>query len=133
MATAVPKALVENLVDRGAGDARHVRNMLVALADAAADAVAAGEDFTVPGIVKLQFDYAAPKAKGSRWKKGEEVAGFGGVVSVKDTDSPAVKEKFRLKPLLTGDVRRFKPGTKPEAQSAFAKSRAGKNVKKRKG
>lgn len=133
MATPVPKELVDRLVASGAGDATHVRNMLRALADVAGSAIAAGEDFTVPGIVKLQFNYTAPQAKGARWKKGEEVAGFGGIVSLKEEDSPAKKAKVVLKAFPIGTVRAGKPGSKPEAQAAFMKSRAGKSILKRKG
>lgn len=131
MATAIPKALVDDLVERGAGDAAHVRNMLRHLADAASDAASTGEDFTVPGIVKIKFAYKAPQKKGERWTKGMEVAGFGGLVSIKDDDSPATKARVTLKPSLTGDVYRSKPGSKPEAQALYLKTKVGKAVVKR--
>lgn len=130
---AIPRALAEDLSERSEYETSVVRDVLNALADSAADAIEAGEDFTVPGIVKLAFTYTPPKVKGERWKKGEEVAGFGGIVSVKDTDSPAVKAKIKLKPFLSGDVGKLKPGSKPEDQAAFLKSKAGRNVVRRKG
>lgn len=133
MATAIPKDLVEKLVGRGAGDTNHVRNMLKTLAELAADELAAGNDFTVPGVAKLQYSYRAPQAKGSRWGKGDTVVGFGGIEQVKDSDSPAVKARITLKASATGDCRKFKPGTKPEVQKAFLTSKAGKDVVKRKG
>jgi len=133
MAVAVPKALVDDLVERGAGDKAHVRNMLRHLAEAAADAVAAGEDFTVPGIAKISFAYRKPQKKGARWKKGETVVGFGGIESVKEEDSPAVKAQIKLRAAVTGEVGRLKPKNDSESQAAFIKSKAGKNIIKRKG
>ena len=109
------------------------KNVLDALAQLAEEEIAAGEDFTIPGVVKLSFRYTAPQKKGERWKKGEEVVGFGGIASVKDADSPPRKAKIVLKAAPVGAVAKAKPGTKPEAQSAFIKSKAGKAVIARKG
>jgi hypothetical protein len=124
--------LIDELVERGAGDRRHVSNMLNALAETAQDELAAGEDFIVPGVVKLFYTYRKPQKKGERWKKGDTVTGFGGIESVKDADSPPVKAAIKLKANPTGAVARNKPGSKPEAQSAFIKSKAGKAVIRRK-
>lgn len=123
--------LIEELVERGAGDKKHVSNMLKKLAELAGEELAAGHDFSVPGIVNIRFRYQPAQKKGERFKKGDEVTGFGGVTEVKDADSPARKEKFILKPALIGQASKAKPGTKPEAQAAYAKSPAGKAVKKR--
>lgn len=130
---AIPRALVEDLAEKSDYEEVVVRDVLNSLAEAAAEAIELGEDFTVPGIVKLVFSYTPPRAKGERWRKGEEVAGFGGVVSVKDSDSEPVKARVRLKANLTGEVYRLRPGTKPAAQAAFLKSKAGKNIVRDKG
>ena len=125
--------LVAELVESGAGDKKHVTNMLNALADIALDELELGNDFVVPGVVKLHYTYRKPQKKGERWKKGETVTGFGGIESVKDSDSPPVKAAIKLRASLTGAVARGKPGSKPEAQSAFLKSKAGRAVVRRKG
>jgi nucleoid DNA-binding protein len=109
-----------------------VKNVLDALAELALDEISQGEDFTVPGIAKLSYSYRAPQKKGDRWSKGQEVVGFGGIASVKDADSPPVKALIKLRASLTGAVSRNKPGTKPEAQAAFMKTKAAKRVIARK-
>jgi hypothetical protein len=126
--------IVAIMSDRGVTiPSRNVRDTLDGLATLAAEEIEAGEDFTIPGVAKLTFTYAAPKKKGERWKKGDEVVGFGGIASIKDTDSPPVKPRIRLKATPTGAVAKLRPGTKPDAQAAFLKSAAGKAVIKRKG
>jgi nucleoid DNA-binding protein len=125
--------LIDELVEEGVGDRKHVNNMLNALSDIAADELEAGEDFTVPGVCKLFYTYRKPQKKGERWKKGETVTGFGGIEAVKEEDSPPVKAAIKLKANPTGAVARIRPGSKPEAQAAFLKSKAGKAVIKRKG
>lgn len=107
--------------------------MLRHLADSAAAAIEAGDDFTVPGIVKLAWAYREPQKKGSRWAKGDTVLGFGGIESVKDEASPAVTAQAKLRALPTGGVSKVKPSLKADAQKAFLKSKAGKNIIKRKG
>jgi hypothetical protein len=107
-----------------------ISNVLDGLADLAAEEIAAGEDFVVPGICSISYSYTAPKAKGERWKAGDEVAGIGGVTSVKDTDSPAKKADVKLKAAPTGQVGKLKP--KRKNASAFLRSKAGKNVIARK-
>lgn len=114
------------------GDRKHVTNMLNALTDLAHEEIALGEDFTVPGIAKISYTYRKPQKKGERWSKGDEVTGFGGIISVKDADSPPVKAQIKLKASPTGAVARLKPGSRPEAQSEFLKSKTGKAVVRRK-
>lgn len=114
----------------GKGLVKHVLDDLAALAEAE---VAKGEDFTVPGIARISWAYRKPQKKGERWKKGETVQGFGGVESVKDSDSPPVKAKARLTARPTGIVGQNKPKSSPEEQAAFLKTSAGKAVAKRKG
>lgn len=123
--------IATELAERGLGGRMQISRMLDGLADLAAEETGAGEDFVVPGICKISWAYRKPQAKGARWKKGDEVQGFGGIVSVKETDSPVVKPAVKLKASLLGKVGRNRVGTKE--QSAFLKSKAGKNVVARKG
>lgn len=133
--TALSKSeLVAELVDRGAGDRKHVRNMLDHLADIAQEEILAGEDFTVPGICKLSFRYTKPQTKGSRWKKGDEVVGFGGIATIKDADSPVVKAKVRLLAAPLGSIKAHLPKTRDDAaMRAFLRSKPGKYIADRKG
>jgi hypothetical protein len=111
---------------------RTVKEVLGGLAQVAEEQIAAGDDFTIPGIAKLVYTYTPASKKGDRWKKGEEVVGFGGVASVKEADSPARKAKIKLVARPTGAVAKRRPGSKPEVQAAFLKSKAGKRVAARK-
>lgn len=110
-----------------------VKNVLDALTEVAAQEIEAGQDFTVPGIARISYTYRKPQKKGARWKKGETVTGFGGIEAVKEEDSPPVKAAVKLKASPTGLIARLKPGSKPEDQSAFLKSKAGRTVVGRKG
>lgn len=132
MAGALNKSDVANAIssDIGVG-AQLVRNVLTSLADLAGDELAEGNDFTVPGIVSIKFAYRGKMAKGAKYKKGDTYTGFGGVEQVAEADSKPVTERVSVKAALVGEARKSKPGTKPEAQSAFLKSKAGKAVKSR--
>lgn len=122
--------IATELADRGLGGRVQISRILDGLADLAAEETGAGEDFVVPGICKIGWAYRAPKAKGERWHKGDEVQGFGGITTVKETDSPPVKAAVKLKASLMGKVGRNRVGTKEMAP--FLKSKAGKNVVARK-
>jgi nucleoid DNA-binding protein len=111
---------------------RLAKTVLDALAEIAAEEIEKGNDFTVPGIAKLSFRYSPASKKGERWKKGEERTKFGGEVEIAEADSPATKAKIALKAAPTGKVAKLKPGTKPEAQAVFLKSKAGRAVAARK-
>lgn len=111
---------------------RNIKDTLDGLAVVALEQVEAGNDLTIPGVAKLHYTYRAPKKKGERWKKGDEVTGFGGITEVKDADSPPVKAAIKLKASPTGQVGKVRPGSKPEQQAAFLKTAAGKTVVKRK-
>lgn len=111
---------------------RNIKDTLSGLAQVAEEQIAAGEDLTIPGVAKVAYRYAPARAKGSSYKKGETYIGFGGVEQTAEQDSPARKAKIRLVASPTGRVAKLKPGAKPEAQSAFLKSKAGKAVVKRK-
>jgi len=117
--------------DTGVGQ-NLVKHVLDSLAELAATEVADGEDFTVPGVVRLSFTYRAPQKKGAKYKKGEKYTGFGGVEVTAEEDSKPVTEMVKLKAFPVGAVGQAKPGSKPEAQKDFLKSAAGKNVRSRK-
>lgn len=125
--------IARELEARDLGRARHVANILDGLADIAASEIAQGEDFTVPGVVKVAYTYRAAQKKGDRFKKGETYVGFRGVEQTAEADSPARKASVKLVAKPTGKVAKLKPGSKPEAQAEFLRSRAGKAVVRRKG
>jgi nucleoid DNA-binding protein len=122
--------IAQLLADEGLGGKQQISRMLDGLADLAAEEVGAGNDFQVPGIAKLSWSYRPPKAKGERWRKGDEVTGFGGITSVKDSDSPAQKAHVKLNVKPFGKTSKLRV-SKAE-MSAFLKSKAGKNVVSRK-
>jgi nucleoid DNA-binding protein len=124
--------LVAEIAGEADVDRRSVKAVLDTLALIAADEIANGEDFTVPGICALKFTYRAPLKKGAKYKKGETYVGFGGIENTAEADSKPVSERITLKASPTGLVRKEKPGTRPEAQRTFLKSKAGRNVKGRK-
>lgn len=124
--------LIEALVDRGAGDRKHVGNVLKHLAEVAEDEIGEGNDFVIPGVVRIDWQYRDPQKRGERWKKGDEVTGFGGIASVKDADSPAVAARVKLRAVPTGAVARLKPGSKPEVQKEFLKGKVGRAIARRK-
>lgn len=110
---------------------RTIKEILSGLAQVAEEQVKAGEDVTIPGIAKLVYTYRPANKKGDRWKAGDTVAGPLGE-SVKDTDSPARKARIVLVAKTAGAISKVKPGSKPEVQAAFLKSKAGKHVISRK-
>lgn len=108
--------------------------VLASLTELAQREIAAGNDFTVPGIAAVRWVYTKPQAKGARWKAGDEVAGFGGLVSVKETDSPEVKPKVVIKAYATPTIRKPAPkSTDKAAQKAFLAKKVGKFIAERKG
>lgn len=109
-----------------------ITNVLNDLAALAADEVEAGNDFVVPGIAKIAYTYRAPQAKGAKYKKGDTYVGFGGVETVAEADSKPVTERITLKAQPTGLLNKVKPGTKPEVQKAFMKTKTAKAIRARK-
>jgi nucleoid DNA-binding protein len=122
--------IAQELSAAGFGNKTQISRMLDGLAELAVDELSNGEDFLIPGIVKISWAYQPPKKKGERWKKGEEVNSFGNIV-VKETDSPPIKAAVALKASLRGQVGKLR--VKKEEASDFLKTSAGKNVKARKG
>jgi hypothetical protein len=123
--------LAERIAGKGGGGKQQVLHVLNELANVAAEEIEAGEDFVVPGVCRIKFTYRAPQKKGAKYKKGDTYTGFGGVEQIAEEDSKPVSEQIKLRATPTGKVGQLKPGTKPEAQKEFLKSRAGKAVKKR--
>ena len=112
---------------------RRVQKEIDTMAVIGGEQIAAGDDFTVPGLVRISWAFRKPAAKGERWKAGNEVAGPGGV-SVKDADSPVVKAAVRLKANPMPAIKKLAPKTSDAAaQARFLSTRAGKAIKARKG
>jgi len=124
--------IADELAGNGLGGKRQIASILDGLAELAADEIGQGEDFTVPGIVRLTYTYRPAAKKGERFKKGETYVGFGGQEVTAETDSPARKAAVKLRATPAGAVGKIKPGSKPEAQTAFLRSKAGKYVASRK-
>lgn len=111
-----------------------VKNVLDELADLAAEEIANGEDFTVPGIVRISYSYRGALKKGEKYKKGQTYVGFGGVETTAEADSAARTASIRLAARPVAKVKSGVPTSRDKAgQSAFLRSRAGKNVISRKG
>jgi nucleoid DNA-binding protein len=112
------------------------KTVIKALAEVATEEIKAGNDFTVPGIVRINWNYRKPQKKGARWSAGDEVAGIGGEVSVKDADSPEVKARVKLEgkpmPVLKKNVGVPQLQDRKQ-QSRFLTTRAGKAIADRKG
>lgn len=113
---------------------RSVKEVLNALGTVAAEQIEDGNDFTVPGVVKIRWQYKEPLKKGERFKKGDEVTNpFTGESKVAEADSPAQKEMVYTLVGLQPKIKALVPGLKRDARMEFAKTKAGKAVKKRKG
>lgn len=76
-----------------------VREVLDLLAEVAEAEIADGEDFTIPGIAKVKFNYTPPLKKGEKYKKGETYIGFGGIENTAEADSKARKQSIKLRAL----------------------------------
>lgn len=109
------------------------KSVLKALAQVAQEEVAAGNDFTIPGVARIIWRFRKPMKKGERWSKGDLVQGFGGSEEIKETDSPPVTAKARLIASPTGVVGSLKPKTDPVLHKEFLKSKTGKAIVRRLG
>lgn len=107
-----------------------ITRVLDGLAALAADEIANGEDFAVPGIVVLRWKYIPALAKGEKFKKGDEVIGFGGVARIADADSPPRKQSVKLQAATNTAINRLKP--KKATMGSFMKTRTGKTIVERK-
>ncbi len=123
--------IAQVLSDQGLGGKRQIMNVLDGLRDLSVDELAAGRDFVVPGIAKIAYSYAPAQKKGERWSAGEEVIGFGGITSVKESASPARKARVKLSAKLMGDVAKLR--IRSDEMTTFLKSKAGRTVVARKG
>lgn len=126
--------IAEELEARDLGRKRQIANILDGLADLALEEVAAGEDFSVPGVAVIRWNYTKPQAKGARWKAGEERVKFGGVTEVAETDSPEVKAKVALKAAPGPKLKKLAPkGNDKPGQRSFLSKKVGKYIAGRKG
>jgi len=109
-----------------------VKNVLDALADLAYEELEAGEDFSVPGVVKFSWRYTRAQKKGEKYRKGDTYTGFGGVENVAEADSKARAAAVKLAVLPLGEINKtLKP--RKATMGDFMKSKIGKAVAKRKG
>jgi nucleoid DNA-binding protein len=97
--------IVERLAEDGAGGRQQVKHVLDSLAALAAEELEKGENFSIPGIVKIQWHYTAPRKKGEAYKKGETYNSFG-TEKTAEADSPARKQKIKARAHLTSGVNR---------------------------
>jgi len=95
--------IIDRLAGDGAGGRNQVKHVLDDLAALAAEELAKGENFTVPGIAKLQWRYIAPRKKGESYKKGDTYNSFG-TEKTAEQDSPARKQSIKLRPALAGKM-----------------------------
>jgi nucleoid DNA-binding protein len=135
MGVVVSRNLIDEICDRfeldGGISPVEVREVLVCLAEACADSLEDGDDFTIPGVCKFRFKYQPPRAKGARWKKGDERSSFG-ETTIAEADSPPVKGKVSMGISFIGDVNRIRPKNGTLNISTYLKTRAAKNVIRRK-
>lgn len=104
--------IVNDLVEKGVGDRKHVRNMLDGLAELAAEQIAAGEKFTVPNVARLEFGYRQAVKKGATYT----VPGTG-EIKKREESKPA---SFRLKAAPAGRIRKSIPDVKSKAGKPLA-------------
>lgn len=97
----------------GKGD---IRSMLELLAEIAVDEIAEGNDFVVPGVVRMTYRYTKPR------KKGDKYTGFGGEELVAEANRPA---RVKLSVLAVKDIK--------QVAATDVKSKAGKAVAAAKG
>ena len=72
------------------------KRVMDTLAEICMDQIRAGEDFKMPGVATVKFDYKKAFKKGERYGVGEEVTGPQGT-RIAEEPSKATKERFRLK------------------------------------
>ena len=108
--------LVSEMADELELGKQQVREMIDLLAEIAVDEVGQGNDFVVPGIVRLTYNYTKPR------KKGDKYTGFGGEQIVADANRPA---RVKLSARLVRDVK--------VVAATDTKSKAGKAVAAAKG
>jgi nucleoid DNA-binding protein len=113
--------LIGRIADKGAGGRQQVKHVLDALAEVAEEEVAAGNDITIPGVVRVSWKYTSPLKKGEKYKKGETYVGFGGVEQEAEADSKARKESVKLKAAPTGAINKAGKVTAAQRKAIRAK------------
>src|SRR5262245_40151546 len=108
--------LVSEIAEEFNYSKQQIREILDMLAEIAVDEIGDGNDFVVPGIVRLTYNYTKPR------KKGDKYTGFGGEEIIAKEARPA-----RVK-LSVRAVREIK-----SVAATDTKSKAGKAVASAKG
>jgi len=121
--------IADELAAQGLGGKRQITNILNELAELAADEIAEGEDFVVPGIAKVSWAYTAAQKKGEKYKKGDTYIGFGGIENTAEADSKARPERIRLRATAAAPLKRLGPS---KSNAAFGKSKTARAVRARK-
>lgn len=122
--------IATELAARSLGGKQQITNILNGLADLAAEEIADGEDFIVPGIASLKWAHTSALTKGQKYKKGDEYVGFGGITQTAEADSKPRKAAVKLRAAAAPAIKRLGP-TKATA-AAFMKSKTAKAVVRRK-
>lgn len=112
-----------------------VKNVLDAIATIGREEVGLGNDFTIPGLVKISWRFRKPSKKGERWKKGDERENrFTGEVAAAEEDSPEVKAQVRLVAVPHAKLKSVAPKQNDRpAQTKFLGNRVGKAIASRLG
>ena len=122
------------LEDMDLGKRRQIANILDGLALLAQEELAAGDDFSVPGIARINWTYTKPQVKGERFKEGETYVGFGGAEITAEADSPERKAKVVLKAQPAPAIKKLAPKPSDKAaQRNFLSKKVGKYIAGRKG
>jgi nucleoid DNA-binding protein len=108
-----------------------VKHVLDSMAEIAQAELAAGEDFTVPGIARISWAYTKPLTKGEKYTKGETYVGFGGVEQTAEADSKPRKAAVKLKAQPTANIKRLAPSK--DTMGRFLTTKVGKAIAARKG
>lgn len=113
---------------------REAKAVFDSIAEIAQDEIAAGEDFSMPGLVRFTYKYTAPRKKGEMYKKGETYVGFGGVEQTAEADSKARAARIKLVATPATPIKAHMPKQSDSGQtSAFLRSKVGKAIVERKG
>jgi nucleoid DNA-binding protein len=102
------------------------KRVLDSLAEICLDEIRAGEDFKVPGVATVKFDYKKAFKKGERYGVGDEVTGPQGT-RIAEEPSKATAERFRVKaapePIIKRTVKGINKGTRAYKNVVARKSK----------
>jgi nucleoid DNA-binding protein len=128
--TELAETILEYFEDGGLTK-RQALDILDVLAEIGQEELNEGESFIIPGLVKIDWAYTKPRAKGEMYKKGETYVGFGGVEQTAEADSKPRKASFKIKATPAAPIKRLAPNK--DTMSKFGQTRIGKAVAARKG